>query len=77
MAFEKAIVELANHVEGKFQKQKIQGFFKDFQAHISHFSRTPFSAKESLDSMSFFYHNMSNFIPKVFLCLLLFLWSST
>ena len=35
-------------------EQKSQGPFKDFQGHISHFSRTPFSAKESLDSMSIF-----------------------
>ena len=62
-----------------FFEQKIQGIFKDFQGHISHFSRTPFSAKKSLESLFFFwfFHNMSNFIPKVFLCLLFFLWSST
>ena len=35
-----------------FFEQKIQGLFKDFQGHISHFSRTPFSAKKSLESMS-------------------------
>ena len=33
-----------------FFEQKIQGLFKDFQGHISHFSRTPFSAKKSLES---------------------------
>ena len=27
--------------------------FKDFQGHISHFSRTPFSAKKRFESMSF------------------------
>ena len=27
--------------------------FKDFQGHISHFSRTPFNAKKSLEYMSF------------------------
>ena len=42
-----------------------QRLFKDFQGHISHFSRTLFSAKKR------FFHNMSNFILKVFLCLLL------
>ena len=36
-----------------FFGQKLQGLFKDFQGHISHFSRTPFSAKKSLESMSF------------------------
>ena len=36
-----------------FFEQKIQGLFKDFQKHVSHFSRTPFSAKKSLKSMSF------------------------
>ena len=35
-----------------FFDQKNQGLFKDFQGHISHFSRTPFSAKKSLESMS-------------------------
>ena len=35
-----------------FFEQKIQGLFKDFQGHISHFSRTPFSAKKSLESTS-------------------------
>ena len=34
-----------------FFKQNIQGLWKDFQGHISHFSRTPFSAKKSLESM--------------------------
>ena len=34
-------------------EQKIQGLFKDFQGHISNFSRTPFSAKKSLESTSF------------------------
>lgn len=40
--------------------RKLTGFvpflnkrFKDFQGHISHFSRTPLSAKKSLQSMSF------------------------
>ena len=32
---------------------KNQVLFKDIQGHISHFSRTPFSAKKSLESMSF------------------------
>ena len=50
--------------------------FKDFQGHISHFSRTPLSAKKSgLASMSFkSFHNMCNFFPKglsVFASLLL------
>ena len=36
-----------------FFGQKLQGFFKDFQGHISHFSKTPFSAEKSLESMSF------------------------
>ena len=57
-----------------FFEQNIQGLFKDFQGNISYFARTPFSAKKSLESMSFlFFHNMSNFILKVFLYLLLFL----
>ena len=34
-----------------FLEQKIQGIFKDFQGLISHFSRTPFSAKKSLESV--------------------------
>ena len=34
-------------------EQKLQGLFKDFQGHISHFSRTPFSAKKRFESMSF------------------------
>ena len=29
-----------------FFEQKIQELFKDFQGHIPHFSRTPFSAKK-------------------------------
>ena len=33
--------------------QKNQVLFKDIQGHISHFSRTPFSTKKSLESMSF------------------------
>ena len=33
-----------------FFKLKSQGLFKDFQKHISHFPRTPFSAKKSLES---------------------------
>ena len=33
-------------------EQKIQGLFKDFQGHISHFSDS-FTAKKSLESMSF------------------------
>ena len=36
-----------------FFGQKIQGPFKDFQGHISHFSRTPFNTKKSLEYMSF------------------------
>jgi len=36
-----------------FFKQKLQGLFKDFQGHISHFSRTPFLQKKSLEFMSF------------------------
>ena len=36
-----------------FFKLKPQGLFKDFQKHISHFPRTPFSAKKNLESMSF------------------------
>ena len=35
-----------------FFEQKIQGLFKDFQGHISHFSRTPLSAKKNLESLS-------------------------
>ena len=29
---------------------RTQGLFKDFQGHIFHFSRTPFSAKKTLSS---------------------------
>ena len=36
-----------------FLNKNVQGLFKDFQEHISHFSRTPFSAKKSVQSMSF------------------------
>ena len=36
-----------------FFQQKLQGLFKDFQGHISQFSRTPFSAKKRFESMSF------------------------
>ena len=36
-----------------FFEQKLQGLYKDFQGHISHFSRTPFSAKKRFESMSF------------------------
>ena len=36
-----------------FFEQKIQGLFTDSQGHISHFSRTPFSAKKALESMCF------------------------
>ena len=46
--------------------------FKDFEGAISHFLRIPFSAKRSPESMSFpVLPHMSNFILKVFLCLLL------
>ena len=34
-----------------FLEQKIHGLFKDFQEHFSHFWRTPFSAKKSLESV--------------------------
>ena len=63
----------ANQSQGSypFLTKKIKDFSRTFQGHISHFSRTPFSAKKSLGSMSFqFFQNMSNFILKVFLCLL-------
>ena len=36
-----------------FLEQKIHGLFKDFQEHFSHFWRTPFSAKKSLESVFF------------------------
>ena len=36
-----------------FLNKKIQGLFKDFTGHISHFSRTPFSPKKSLESVFF------------------------
>ena len=36
-----------------FFEQKLQGLYKDFQGQISHFSRTPFSAKKRFESMSF------------------------
>lgn len=36
-----------------FFDQKNQGLFKDVQGHIFHFSRTPFTAKKSLESKSF------------------------
>ena len=55
-----------------FLEQKIQGLFKDFEGPISHFSRIPFSKKEIPESMSFpVLPQISNFILKVFLCLLL------
>ena len=56
-------LRLRFRVRTLFFGQKIQGLFKDFQGRISHFPRTPFTAKKS--------HNMSNFILEVFLCLLL------
>ena len=34
-----------------FFEEKVEGLFKDFQGQISHFSRTPFSAKKSLESV--------------------------
>ena len=42
----------SNRVRTLFE-QKIPGLFKDFQGHISHFSRTPFNAKKSLEYVSF------------------------
>ena len=55
-----------------FFEKKIQVLFKDFEGTTSHFSRIPFSAKKSPGSMSFpVPTHMSNFILKVFLCLLL------
>ena len=36
-----------------FFEQKIHGLFKDFPGHFSHFWRTPFSAKKSLESVFF------------------------
>ena len=53
-----------------FLEQKIQVLFKDFQGHISHFSRTPQYKREPWVCLFCFFHNMSNFILKVFLCLL-------
>ena len=48
-----------------FFAQKIKGLFKDFPGQISHFARTTFSAKKSLDSMSFFSSSTSGeFYPK-------------
>ena len=53
-----------------FFEQKIQGLFKGFQGHISHFSRTIFSAKKepSVESMFFFLvlPHQENFHPKVY-----------
>ena len=45
----------ANQSQGSypFLTKKIKDFSRTFQGHISHFSRTPFSAKKSLESMSF------------------------
>ena len=40
---------VSNEVRTFFGTKK----FKGFQGHIPHFSMTPFSAKKSLDSMSF------------------------
>ena len=40
-----------------------QGLFKNFQGHISHFSRTPFGAKKSLESTVFFPEALSVFAP--------------
>ena len=54
-----------------FFEQKIQWFFKDFQGHISHFQGLH-SLQKRASSLSFLvFHNMSNFILKVFLHLLL------
>ena len=36
-----------------FFEEKVEGLFKDFQGQISHFSRTPFNAKKSLESVFF------------------------
>ena len=43
------ILRLRFRVRTRFLDKK----FKDFQGHISHFPRTPFSAKKSLESLSF------------------------
>ena len=42
------LVHMSNTGFRPFLEQKIQGLFKAFQGCISHFSRTPFSAKKSL-----------------------------
>jgi len=49
-----------------FFAQKIQGLFKDFQGHISHFSRLHSGVqKKSLESMSFFSSSTSGeFFPE-------------
>ena len=47
-----------------FFEQKIKGLFKDFQGPISHFSRTPFSAKTSLESFSFLVLPHEQFYPE-------------
>ena len=47
------IVISDSRISTLFSEQKIQGLFKGFQGHISYFPRTPFSAKKSLESMSF------------------------
>ena len=52
-------------------EQKIQGHFKDFQGHISHFQGLNSVQKRAFSLCLFeFFHNMSNFILKVFLSLL-------
>ena len=53
----------------------LKGLFRDFQGHTSHYSRTPFNAKKSLESMSFLVlPQHQQFQPEGHLCLLLFLW---
>ena len=52
---------------------------RTFQGHISHFFNDSVQCQKRVLSRCLFkfFHNMSIFIPKVFLCLLLFLCSST
>ena len=51
-------------------EQIIQGLFKDFQSHISHFSGFSNSVQKRALSLCLlqFFHNRSNFIPRVSLC---------
>ena len=72
--------DIGTHVQYRVQTlfwtRKIQGLFKDFSRAFRDLFPI-FQGLHWVQKRTLLFHNMSNFIPKVFLRLLLSLWSST